>query len=159
MDTPPLIDIGFLKDPRDLDELVEGFKLTRKIMHAPALAKWILKDKFTEHVRTDDEIREVLRNRVDTVYHPTGTCKMGTDSMAVVDPQLRVHGLEGLRIVDASAMPSLIGGNTNGPVMMMAEKAVDLIRGVSRVPALEQAEHNARARQEHLTQALVPQPV
>jgi len=159
MDTPPLIDIGFLKDPRDLDELVEGFKLTRKIMHAPALVKWILKDKFTEHVRTDDEIREVLRNRVDTVYHPTGTCKMGTDSMAVVDPQLRVHGLEGLRIVDASAMPSLIGGNTNGPVMMMAEKAVDLIRGVSRVPALEQAEHNARARQEHLAQALVAQPV
>ena len=159
MDTPPLIDIGFLKDPRDLDDLVEGFKLTRKIMHAPALAKWILKDKFTEHVRTDDEIREVLRNRVDTVYHPTGTCKMGTDSMAVVDPQLRVHGLEGLRIVDASVMPSLIGGNTNGPVMMMAEKAVDLIRGVSRVPALEQAEHNARARQEHLAQALVAQPV
>ena len=159
MDTPPLIDIGFLKDPRDLDELVEGFKLTRKIMHAPALAKWILKDKFTEHVRTDDEIREVLRNRVDTVYHPTGTCKMGTDSMAVVDPELRVHGLEGLRIVDASVMPSLIGGNTNGPVMMMAEKAVDLIRGVSRVPALEQAEHNARTRQEHLAQALVAQPV
>jgi len=111
-----------LKDPRDLDELVEGFKLTRKIMHAPALAKWIVKDKFTENVHTDDEIREVLRNRVDTVYHPTGTCKMGNDSMAVVDPQLRVHGLEGLRIVDASVMPSLIGGNTNGPVMMMAEK-------------------------------------
>jgi choline dehydrogenase-like flavoprotein len=159
MDTPPLIDIGFLKDPRDMEELVEGFKLTRKIMHAPALAKWIVKDKFTEHVRTDDEIREVLRNRVDTVYHPTGTCKMGTDAMAVVDPQLRVHGLEGLRIVDASAMPSLIGGNTNAPVMMMAEKAVDLIRGESRVHSLEQAEHNARARQEQLTQALVPQPV
>lgn len=159
MDTPPLIDIGFLKDPRDMEELVEGFKLTRKIMHAPALAKWIVKDKFTEHVRTDDEIREVLRNRVDTVYHPTGTCKMGTDAMAVVDPQLRVHGLEGLRIVDASAMPSLIGGNTNGPVMMMAEKAVDMIRGESRVHSLEQAELNARARQEQLTQALVPQPV
>ncbi|MFP5481692.1 MAG: GMC family oxidoreductase [Gammaproteobacteria bacterium] len=159
MDTPPLIDIGFLKDPRDLDELVEGFKLTRKIMHAPALAKWIVKDKFTENVHTDDEIREVLRNRVDTVYHPTGTCKMGTDSIAVVDPQLRLHGLEGLRIVDASVMPSLIGGNTNGPVMMMAEKAVDLIRGVSRVLALEQAEHNARARQEHLANALVTQPV
>jgi choline dehydrogenase-like flavoprotein len=159
MDTPPLIDIGFLKDPRDMDELVEGFKLTRKIMHAPALAKFIVKDKFTENVHTDEEIREVLRNRVDTVYHPTGTCKMGTDSMAVVDPQLRVHGLEGLRIVDASVMPSLIGGNTNGPVMMMAEKAVDIIRGVSRVQALEQAEHNARARQEHLAQALVPHPV
>ncbi|MCR2747899.1 GMC family oxidoreductase [Limnobacter parvus] len=159
MDTPPVIDIGFLKDPRDMEELVEGFKLTRKIMHAPALAKWILKDKFTEHVHTDDEIREVLRNRVDTVYHPTGTCKMGSDPMAVVDPQLRVHGLEGLRIVDASAMPSLIGGNTNGPVMMMAEKAVDMIRGVSRVKALEQAEQNAKVRQEQLHQALVPQPV
>lgn len=159
MDTPPLIDIGFLKDPRDLDELVEGFKLTRKIMHAPALAKWIVKDKFTAQVNTDEEIREVLRNRVDTVYHPTGTCKMGVDPMAVVDPQLKVHGLEGLRIVDASAMPSLIGGNTNAPVMMMAEKAVDMIRGVSRVSAQAEEATPSRRNLADLAAALVPQPV
>lgn len=163
MDTPPLIDIGFLKDPRDLDELVDGFKLTRKIMHAPAMAKWILKDKFTEGVQTDAEIREVLRNRVDTVYHPTGTCKMGVDAMSVVDPQLRVHGLTGLRIVDASVMPSLIGGNTNAPVMMMAEKAVDMIRGVSRVQVSELADQQAgqleSARLDRVAQALTPMPV
>lgn len=163
MDTPPLIDIGFLKDPRDLDALVDGFKLTRKIMHAPAMAKWILKDKFTEGVQTDAEIREVLRNRVDTVYHPTGTCKMGTDDMSVVDPQLRVHGLTGLRIVDASVMPSLIGGNTNAPVMMMAEKAVDMIRGVSRVQASDLADQQAAqlesARLDRVAQALTPMPV
>ena len=159
MDKPPLIDIGFLKDPRDLDALVDGFKLTRKIMHAPAMAKWILKDKFTEGVQTDAEIREVLRNRVDTVYHPTGTCKMGTDEMSVVDPQLRVHGLTGLRIVDASVMPSLIGGNTNAPVMMMAEKAVDMIRGVSRVKAIEQAGQLESGRRDQVAQALTPMPV
>ncbi|BET26718.1 choline dehydrogenase-like flavoprotein [Limnobacter thiooxidans] len=159
MDKPPLIDIGFLKDPRDLDALVDGFKLTRKIMHAPAMAKWILKDKFTEGVQTDAEIREVLRNRVDTVYHPTGTCKMGTDEMSVVDPQLRVHGLTGLRIVDASVMPSLIGGNTNAPVMMMAEKAVDMIRGVSRVKAIEQAGQLESGRRDQVAQALTPLPV
>ncbi|HEX4856323.1 MAG TPA: GMC oxidoreductase, partial [Limnobacter sp.] len=159
MNTPPLIDIGFLKDPRDLDELVEGFKLTRKLMNAPALARWIVKDKFTAHVNTDEDIREVLRNRVDTVYHPTGTCKMGVDSMAVVDPQLKVHGLVGLRIVDASVMPSLIGGNTNGPVMMMAEKAVDMITGVSRVKMEDAASNPAEKAGTRYAEALIAQPV
>ena len=77
---------------------------------------------------TDDEIKQILRDRVDTVYHPVGTCKMGIDSMAVVDPELRVHGLQNLRVVDGSIMPTLIGGNTNAPIMAIAEKAVDLIR-------------------------------
>jgi choline dehydrogenase-like flavoprotein len=85
-------------------------------------------DAFTAHVKTDDDIRQVLRERSDTVYHPVGTCKMGTDAMAVVDPELRVHGVEGLRVVDASNMPTLIGANTNATVIAMAEKAVDLIR-------------------------------
>lgn len=139
MQQDPVIDIAFLRDPRDLDELVEGFKATKKLMDAPALSKWVLKDKFTAHVKTDEDIRAVLRERVDTVYHPVGTCKMGSDEMAVVDPQLRVHGLEGLRIADASVMPSLIGGNTNAPVMMIAEKAVDMIRGVCRVAPVDDA--------------------
>ncbi|HEY1058530.1 MAG TPA: choline dehydrogenase [Limnobacter sp.] len=136
----PLIDIGFLNHPDDLEDLVKGFKMTQRIMNAPALAKWVVKDKFTAHVKTDDDIREVLRNRVDTVYHPTGTCRMGSDDKAVLDTELRVRGVQGLRVVDASAMPSLVGGNTNAPVVMMAEKAVDLMRGHSRVGSVDEPE-------------------
>lgn len=130
---PPLIDPAFFQDPLDLEDMVAAFKLTRKIMQAPALAEWITKDVFTDKVTTDDDIREVLRQRTDSVYHPVGTCRMGGDESAVVDSQLRVHGLQGLRIVDASVMPTLIGGNTNAPTIMIAEKAVDMMRGIKRV--------------------------
>jgi choline dehydrogenase-like flavoprotein len=133
MQTAPLIDIGFLKDKRDLEDMVKGYKLTRRLLEAPALSKWARKDIFTGNVRSDDDIRNILRQRVDTVYHPIGTCKMGSDDMAVVSPELKVKGLEGLRVVDASVFPSLIGGNTNAPVIMLAEKAADIIRGRSRV--------------------------
>ena len=86
-------------------------------------------DLFTSDVRTDDDIRAILKARVDTVYHPVGTCTMGVDPrVAVVDPTLKVHGIEGLRIVDASIMPRAPGGNTNAPTIMIAEKAVDMIR-------------------------------
>ncbi|MFN3587557.1 MAG: GMC oxidoreductase, partial [Moraxellaceae bacterium] len=81
------------------------------------------------NVKTDDDIRAVLRARTDTVYHPVGTCRMGVDDGAVVDPSLRVRGVSGLRVVDASIMPTIIGGNTNAPAIMIAEKAADLIRG------------------------------
>ena len=84
---------------------------------------------FTPGIESDADIRKVLRERVDTVYHPVGTCKMGVeDPMAVVDPQLKVYGLEGLRIADASIMPTLIGGNTNAPTIMIGEKAADMIK-------------------------------
>lgn len=126
----PNIDPAFLQHEDDLETLVKGFKLTRRLMDAPALASLRHKDLFTADVRTDDDIRRVLRARVDTVYHPVGTCRMGGDPMAVVDPQLRVHGLDGLRVVDGSIMPSLIGGNTNAATIAIAEKAVDLIRSV-----------------------------
>ncbi len=136
-DDAPLIDPAFLKDPQDMEDLVEGYKITHALMQTPAMSRWMAKDMFTEKVRTDDEIRQVLKERSDTVYHPVGSCKMGVDDMAVVDPQLRVHGVEGLRVVDASIMPTLIGGNTNAPAIMIAEKAVDMILGQSRIGEAE----------------------
>jgi len=129
----PAIDPAFFADPRDLEDMVRGFCVTRRLLQAPALARWLGRDLFTAGVETDDQIRAVLRARADTVYHPVGTCRMGDDAMAVVDPQLRVRGLAGLRVVDASVMPTLIGGNTNAPTIMIGEKAADLIRGRMRV--------------------------
>jgi len=125
----PAIDPDFLGEPEDLEAMVTGFKLTRRLMDAPAFMALRKQDLFTASVRTDDEIRATLKARVDTVYHPVGTCAMGVNpGMSVVDPTLKVHGLEGLRIVDASIMPRAPGGNTNAPTIMIAEKAVDMIR-------------------------------
>jgi choline dehydrogenase-like flavoprotein len=129
----PRIDPNFFGDPADLETMVAGFKTTRRLLETPALRALQKKDMFTEGVHTDDDIRERLRARVDTVYHPVGTCKMGVnDPLAVVDPRLKVHGLEGLRVVDASVMPTLIGGNTNAPTIMIGEKAADMIRAEIR---------------------------
>ncbi len=125
---PPVIDPNFLGDPEDLETLVAGFKATRRLLEAPALRSLPSADIFTSDVHTDDDIRRVLRERVDTVYHPVGTCKMGTDALAVVDPTLKVHGVSGLRVVDASIMPTLVGGNTNAPTIMIAEKAAAMIQ-------------------------------
>lgn len=127
----PGIDPQFLSDPHDLSVLMKGAKMTRDILEAPAMAPHRHKEVYTKPDMTDPEWEQHLRSRADTVYHPVGTCKMGTDDMAVVDPQLRVRGLEGLRVVDASIMPTLIGGNTNAPTIMIAEKAADMIRGIS----------------------------
>ncbi len=128
----PDIDPAFFADGRDLDDMVTGFKLTRRVMDAPAFAGLPRQDLFTEGVHTDEQIHAVLRARADSVYHPVGSCRMGLDPRAgaVVDAQLRVHGIAGLRIVDASVMPSIVGGNTNAAVMAIAEKAADMMRGV-----------------------------
>jgi choline dehydrogenase-like flavoprotein len=126
---PPRIDPKFYDHPDDLDVMVKAFKITRRIMDAEPLAKWRTAEMYSENIRSDDEVRTILRNRSDTVYHPVGTARMGTDDGAVVDPQLRVNGVEGLRVVDASIMPTLIGGNTNAPSIMIGEKAADMIRG------------------------------
>lgn len=125
---PLKIDPNFLADEQDLEDLVQGFKLTQKLMQSPALSEIYKRDLFTADVKSDDDIRAILRQRVDTVYHPVGSCKMGVDDMAVVNPQLQVYGIQNLRVVDASIMPNVINGNTNAPVVMIAEKAVDLIR-------------------------------
>ncbi len=128
----PLIDPNFLGDDRDVEDMVAGFKLTRRLLDAPAFAAVRGRDLHTAGIRSDDEIRTILRQRVDTVYHPVGTCRMGEDALAVVDSRLRVRGLEGLRVADASVMPTLIGGNTNAPTIMIGEKAADMIRADAR---------------------------
>jgi choline dehydrogenase-like flavoprotein len=130
----PVIDPNFLGEVEDLEAMVAGYKTTRRLMEAPALRALQQKDMFTANVKTDDDIRAILRARVDTVYHPVGTCKMGVDDdTAVVDPKLKVHGVAGLRVVDASVMPTLIGGNTNAPSIMIGEKAADMIRNELRM--------------------------
>lgn len=124
----PGINPNFLDDPRDLDVMIRGARLTRQIMHASPLVEYKSQELFGIHDNmTDAEWEANIRARGDTIYHPIGTCRMGHDEMAVVDSELRVRGLEGLRVVDASVMPTLVSGNTNAPTIMIAEKAADMI--------------------------------
>ena len=129
----PLIDPGFFSDPGDLETLVRGFKAMRRILGAPAFAPFRGAELYTAALPDDDErgIRAAIHERADTIYHPCGTCRMGVDDLAVLDPQLRVRGVAALRVADASEMPALVAGNTNAPTIMIAEKAVDLIRATA----------------------------
>ncbi|KRI01118.1 GMC family oxidoreductase [Curvibacter sp. PAE-UM] len=125
----PLIDPAFLAERDDMDRLIRGFKLMRSILSQPALARFGARElPASAGAQSDAQIEEFIRNHADTIYHPVGSCRMGPGPLDVVDAQLRVHGLQGLRVVDASVMPGLVGGNTNAPVIMMAEKAAALIR-------------------------------
>ena len=124
----PLIDPAYLSDPRDLDVLLRGFKLARRILAAPAFSPYGGRELFSAAAVRDTDICALIRARAESIYHPVGTCRMGRDDAAVVDASLQVQGVEGLRVVDASVMPTLIGGNTNAPTMMIAEKAADMIR-------------------------------
>ncbi|MGX0875497.1 choline dehydrogenase-like flavoprotein [Roseovarius sp. MBR-154] len=117
----PLIDPAFLSDPRDLDLLKRGARRMDEILRAPPLATW-RKQRLYPHDGSDSALEADIRARADTIYHPVGTCAMGRGDMAVTDGQGRVHGIAGLRVVDASIMPRLIGGNTNAPTVMIAEK-------------------------------------
>ena len=127
---PPLIDFNYLDDPRDLDNLRTCVHQAREVVsqrafdpfRGDAVAPWAA-------ARDDAEIDAVIRESAESAYHPCGTCRMGDDPMSVVDPQCRVHGLEGLRVVDSSIMPSIVSGNLNAPTMMVGEKASDMILG------------------------------
>jgi len=126
----PLIDPGFLSDERDLDLLARGVQLQMDIMASRPFDRYRGSMLYPVDRNDVSAIKEDIRKRADTQYHPVGTCKMGPtdDPLAVVDAQLRVRGLEGLRVVDASVMPQICGGNTNAPTVMIAEKAADMIR-------------------------------
>ena len=125
----PLIDPQFLSDPRDLQRLRDGVRQAQRILAQPALAAYGKEWAASANARTDDQLDHWIRQNADTVYHPVGTCRMGQDNMAVVDAQLRVRGVPGLRVVDASVMPRIVSGNTNAPTIMIAEKAADWIKG------------------------------
>jgi len=130
----PIIQPNYFADEEDMRVLVEGVKIARKLGETRAFAPF--RDVETHpgtQAQSDEEIAAYIRSYVETLYHPVGTCKMGNDSMAVVDAHLRVHGIEGLRVIDASIMPTVVGGNTNAPTIMIAEKAADLIKGTVSV--------------------------
>jgi len=125
---PPAVRFNFLSAQLDRDVTLEAMRITRRIMTSPAM-RAIASDEIAPGVnlQSDDELLDWVRNNAETTYHPVGTCKMGSDPMAVVDDQLRVRGMEGLRVADASIMPTLTSGNTNAPSIMIGEKASRMI--------------------------------
>ena len=126
---PPAIQPNYLSEESEARVLVEGIKLARKLARTKAFAEYCGEEYCPgAAVQSDDAVAEYIRRSAETVYHPAGTCKMGSDAMAVVDERLRVQGVERLRVVDASIMPTLVGGNTNASTIMIAEKAADFIR-------------------------------
>lgn len=125
----PMINPRYHSDPRDREMSLESVKTIREILCQPDIAKYIDKEVLPgPQAKTDKEIMDYVRQYACCDYHPVGTCKMGLDNMAVVDSRLKVRGLEGLRVVDASIMPKLISGNTNAPAMMIGEKGADMIK-------------------------------
>jgi choline dehydrogenase len=125
---PPEIRINYLASEVDRTTNVEGLKLLRKILRAPALAPYVVEEVDPgDKITSDEALLAYCRARGSTIYHPTSTCRMGNDPLAVVDQRLRVRGIDGLRVIDASVMPDLVSGNTNAPVIMIAEKASEMI--------------------------------
>jgi choline dehydrogenase-like flavoprotein len=129
----PLIDPNFLGERADVDRLVRGFKAMRTILSQPVLAGYRGRElAASANAQTDEQIEAFIRDRADTIYHPVGSCRMGPAETDPVDARLRVKGVEALRVVDASIMPRIVGGNTNAPTIMIAEKAADMIKADAR---------------------------
>ncbi len=127
-DERPLIRPGYLSEPRDMDVLLEGIRLSREIIGAAPFRRFRGPEVFPGEQRTSrSDLIEMVRRKAETIYHPAGTCRMGADNESVVDGELRVRGVEDLRVADASIMPRLVGGNTNAPTIMIAERAADLV--------------------------------
>lgn len=125
----PLVNPNYLSAESDLDRLVQGTKIAREIFGTKAFSSWVGEELMPgPDARSDDQLRAATRRNADSYHHQVGSCKMGLDSMAVVDPQLRVHGVEGLRVVDASVMPVVPSGNCHAGIVMIGEKASDLIK-------------------------------
>jgi choline dehydrogenase len=125
---PPRIVANYLGHPDDLSVLLNGLKIARAIVRAPALGRYVRQETLPgPHVHTDAELEADIRARAETIYHPVGTCRMGKDDASVTDPQGRVRGVQGLRVVDASLMPQIIAGNTNAATMMIAEQIARMI--------------------------------
>jgi choline dehydrogenase-like flavoprotein len=140
----PLIDPNYFAEEYDRRISIGGFRLAREIMAQPAFRAFLRAERLPgPEVKSDAEVMAYARQHGKTDYHPVGSCKMGIDPMAVVDPELRVHGLAGLRVCDSSIMPQLVSSNTNAPTIMIGEKAADLVGGIAAVPepavALRQA--------------------
>lgn len=126
----PLIDPNYLAEPEDMQHMVDGIRKVREIMRSPKIAKFVKQEAHPGAAsESDEQLRAEVRLRGTSVYHPVGSCRMGVDDRAVVGPDLRVRGVQGLRVADASIMPSIIGGNTNAPCIMIGEKCAALIRG------------------------------
>ena len=133
----PSILFNYMSTEQDWREFRAGIRITRKIMQQPALAPYVGKEISPGiEVQTDDEIDAFVREHAETAYHPCGSCAMGVGEMAVVDAEGRVHGLQSLRVIDASIMPEVVTGNLNAPTIMIAEKISDLIRGLKPLPAV-----------------------
>jgi choline dehydrogenase len=128
---PASFDGGFLSAQEDVDTLVRGLKLARRILRTPSMRRVIAEEMYpgTDENMPDTELEAFVRRYAKTVYHPVGTCRMGSDARAVVDPQLRVNGVQGLRVCDASVMPSIVSGNTNAPTIMIAERGAEFMLG------------------------------
>jgi choline dehydrogenase len=127
---PPSVDPNYLSHPDDMAVAVQGFRWIRKVLAAEAFRPYLKQERLPgPAVETDEQIRDFITTWGKTDYHPVGSCKMGIDEMAVVDPELRVHGLAGLRVIDSSIMPNIISGNTQAPSMMIGEKGAALVLG------------------------------
>jgi len=137
-DDPPVIFNNFLSSAADLITLRSGIKTARKIMATEPLTNYVGNEVDPSAAcQTDDELDKFIRAQSSTIFHPIGTCRMGVDEGSVVDPELKVRGVDGLRVIDASVMPTVPGGNTNAPTIMIAEKASDILRGRSPLPAAD----------------------